>query len=747
MALSAPHSDYTSALASGMKENWLVQIYRVDSPSVSNSNFLGLSFQDVTITADAGGSARSWAFYGVITNKPTIRENYSIENSVVATSNVKLNLANFTYSSNPVSEELFGGSNKYVNHTVKIYSVLGSSTRLDRSLQIYEGKLEQVSHSLDKVVLDVVAYRPYHDITIPNVASPKKKFFPVVYGNFTKETSTDSSPAFIGDGVFFPSPVESATAGKVTTLVHQSLDNSSGKETSLHYFEKNATSEGNELFASLDSIPSASVTLGDGNALKTNIDLKREFKARPNSVIDEEERDKFANYASMIDGDTSTYGGYTEESASGAGAFSATVSNSVSHQVNFELPSYDHELTSMTVTYKLQLVSVVLTMVGGANAMTWSIKVLDRTGTDNDYAEEYSGTEVAFNDTTASFFTVTKTVGDQVPDKIEMQVEVAVTNTTSPNAGTVSLANFELRIYDVAYAPKLIVPISTSATDKGIAANQAIRDIEKLYCAADGFTQGWYGGNASTLIQEPQDIIRDMLTRYAGFEASVAKIDSTSFTSITTNRDGWNMRLWQLEPEPLKKILDKVAYEGACPWHIRADGTLKYIAIANSPSADHTLDKNDFSDLDISHTPVRQLKTSMTIFSEKHPAEGRYFATSGAINNSTPRTNWFEDSSYVNKMQVDLDYLVANIGAAYGGNKNDDFVDWYGNFFGDVKMTISLNVINPAFYYMEVGDIVMFHNATMSPVKAFASEWTNLKFVITSISRSVGNLKVDLYEV
>jgi len=743
MALSA-HSDYTNALVTGMKETWVFQLYYADDPTVSNTSFLGVAFTDVTITADAGGSARSWAFAGAVLNAPSIREKLDLKKSRVTTGSFNLELANYTHSSNPVSEELFGGSNKYINHLVRVYSVLGSSVRLDRSLHIFTGRVEQISHTTDKVKIQIISHRPYDLIDVPNVESPKNKYFPVVYGDYTKETSTDSAPAFIGDGVFFPSPVESATAGKVTTLVHQSLDNSSGKETSLHYFEKNATSEGNELFASLDSIPSASVAIGNGNALKTNIDLKREFKARPNSVIDEEERDKFGNYANMIDGDTSVYATYTEESASGGGSLSASVETIATHQVHFELPSYDHELSSMTVTYKLQLVSVTTSMAGGANAMTWSIVVNDKTGeVDDDTAITYSGSDAAFSDTTATFYTVTKSAADQVPDKIEMEVVSTITNTTNPNAGTVSLTNFELRIYDVAYAPKLIIPISTTAaTDKGIAANQAIRDIDVLYCAADGFTQGWSGGNSSTLVLEPQDIIRDMLDRYAGQDST----DSTSFDTMTTNRDGWNMRLWSLEPTDLKSVLDKVAYEGACPWHFRADGKLRYITIANSPSANHTLDKNDFDNLTISHTPVRSLKTSYQVFSETHPAERRYLTASAEINNATPRTNYFAASSYENKQKVNLDYLVANVGAAFGGDKNDDWVDWYGHFFGDVKMMIGLNVVNPAYYVMEIGDIVAFNNSAM-PVKAFASAWTSLKFVIINIKRSVGRLSIQLYEV
>ena len=738
------HADYTNALATGMKENWLVQLYYEDAPATASNNFLGLSFQDVTITKNAAGGAEDWDFHGAIVNAPTISETLNLERSSVSTSTMRIQLANFTYSSNPVSEELFGGSNKYINRPVKVWSVLGSSVRLDRCFNIYTGRLQQISHDDQGVSLDIISFRPWADIKIPNVASPKNNYFPVIYGNYTKETSTDASPAFIGDGVMWPTIVESATAGKVTTLVHQSLDNSSGKETSLHYFEKNATSEGNELFASLNSIPSASVAIGNGNALKTNIDLKREFKARPNSVIDEEERDKFGNYANMIDGDTSVYATYTEESASGGGSLSASVETIATHQVHFELPSYDHELSSMTVTYKLQLVSVTTSMAGGANAMTWSIVVNDKTGeVDDDTAITYSGSDAAFSDTTATFYTVTKSAADQVPDKIEMEVVSTITNTTNPNAGTVSLTNFELRIYDVAYAPKLIIPISTTAaTDKGIAANQAIRDIDVLYCAADGFTQGWSGGNSSTLVLEPQDIIRDMLDRYAGQDST----DSTSFDTMTTNRDGWNMRLWSLEPTDLKSVLDKVAYEGACPWHFRADGKLRYITIANSPSANHTLDKNDFDNLTISHTPVRSLKTSYQVFSETHPAERRYLTASAEINNATPRTNYFAASSYENKQKVNLDYLVANVGAAFGGDKNDDWVDWYGSFFGDVKMMISMNVVNPVYYVMEIGDIVAFTNSAM-PVKAFASAWTNLKFVVTNIKRSVGRLSIQLYEV
>ena len=733
MALSAPHSNYTNALVTGLKENWAVQLYYANSPAVTSTSFLGISFSDVTITHDAGGNALDpdWSFSGVITNKPTIRETYSIESSKVSTSNVRLDLANFTHSSNPVSEELFGGSNKYINHTVRIYSVLDSIVRLDQSLQIYEGKLEQVTHNLNKVSLQIVAHRPYTDITVPNVISARNNFFPVVYGDYTNETSTNSSPQLIESAVVHPLPVEKISLKEFVVLAPQNVT-----ARTLHFHEGNA-----DLFCPVDDTPSATTAYGDGYSLETDVDLHRSFHARPLSAINEEEYGDYDNVANMIDTDAATYG-HLDEDALGNLAARTTTEGSTNQvtftkDLHFELPQLDHEIQSLKHRYRISLNA--RTFIAEDGASTNATITLQDKSIETDTIVQFTHSS---STTSATNYDVTKTYTGQMPDKMKLSIVVTFNNGNGTGAGTVSLTDLDIRIYDVLYIVELKIPIED--TSKASSANQLLNSVPVLYSGADGFTQGWENGNTSTLVLEPQDIIRDMLDRYTGFDNT----DSTSFSTATTNRDGWNMRLWQLEPTSLKGILDRVAYEGACPWHIRADGTLRYITIANDPStANHTLDKNDFSSINISHTPVRQLKTSMKVFSELHPAKKRYITASSEINNSTPRTNWFEGSSFVNKSQVSLNYLVANIGAAYGGNKNDDFVDWYGHFFGDVKMMISINVVNPAFYYMEVGDIVAFTNGSMSPVKAFASAWTSLRFVITSISRSVGDIKVDLYEV
>lgn len=712
-----------------MKENWLVQLYYEDAPAVASNNFLGISFQDVTITKNSDGGTEDWDFHGVIVNTPAISETYNIEKSLVNTSTLGLELANFTYSSNPVSEELFGGSNKYINRPVKVWSVLGSSVRLDRCFNIYTGRLQQISHDDQGVKLDIISYRPWADIKVPNVASPKNKYFPVVYGDYTNETSTVGSPQIIESAVVHPLPVEKISNGEFVVLAPQNIT-----ARTLHFHEKNA-----DLFCPVDDTPSGTTAYGDGYALETDVDLERSFHARPLSAINEEEYSAYDNVANMIDSDAATYG-HLDEDALGDTAARTTTAGSTNQvtftkDLHFEAPQLDHEIQSLKVRYRISLNA--RTFIAEDGASTNATITLQDKSIETDTIVQFTHSS---STTSATNYDVTKTHTGQMPDKIKLSIVVTFNNAEASGAGTVTLTDLDIRIYDIIYLVQLKIP--TADTDKASSANQLVNSIPMLYSGADGFTQGWSGGNTSTLVLEPQDIIRDLLDRYTGLDST----DSTSFNTMTTNRDGWNMRLWSTEPTDLKSILDKVAYEGACPWHIKSDGKLRYITIANSPSANHTLDKNDFDSYGISHTPVRSLKTSYKIFSELHPAEGRYSTASSEINNSTPRTNFFAGSSFENKTKINLNYLVANIGGAFGGNKNDDFIDWYGHFFGDVKMMISMNVINPAFYVMEIGDIVAFDNNAM-PVKAFASAWTNLKFVITSLKRSSGRLDIQLYEV
>tara|TARA_R100000458_G_C8273435_1_gene248327 strand:- start:802 stop:3039 length:2238 start_codon:yes stop_codon:yes gene_type:complete len=745
MALTL-HSNYSNALGNEILENWLFLFYYVDSPSSTNTSFLGLSYKDITITHDAGGSSVSQAFSGVVLNTATIRQSWNPATSKVTTSNLSVDIANFTHSSNPVSEELFGGSNKYINRAVRIYSVVGTSTRLDQSLQIFEGTLESITHNVDKLSLQLLSARPFDGIEIPNKVSNRGKFFPVVYGNYTPETSTNSSAQEILSAVVYPAPVDEISGSKFNVLVH---DNISGDRT-VHYHETNGSTANKELFAPLEDIPSATIASGDAHKVQTNIDLDRTFIARPLAVINEEDFSDFTNTSNMIDGDVSTSGGLAEESvANSSGDLTTSTSVSVTKKLNFELPKFDHELTELKTRFRVGLSAVDTTIDASADSLSYSIVLTDLTSTDDDTIVTFSGTQSrsgsgAENATTSAVSTATytevKTIGDQIPDKIELQVTVNLENTTTADAGNVLITNFLLSIFEVTFIARCKIPTSTSASNKGIASNEALKNIEKFYIGADGFSQGYSGG--SGVCNTPSEIIRDAVDRFADFDNT----DSTSFTTMNNDRADFEMRVWLTEQVSLKAFLDKLAYEGCCPYYIRGDGKLGFVHVADSPSTAHTLDKNDFTSINISHTTPSELITGVRVYSNRSPVDNRHLTFTSNILNSTPRTNYFGGSSIKNIRQIKLDYLVDAIGSAFGGNTNDDFIDYYGKFYGDVKTKITCEVINPAFYSMELGDIVAFNNSAM-PVNAFATAWTSLKFTITSLSRSVGKLNIELLEL
>jgi len=155
---------------SGMRENWLVQVFKTDE-----SAFQAYSFFDQTIN--------SIAYNGIILNNPTIRESIDIFNSRSRISNLSITLNN---SSNEAETLLFG-SNYYLNGDVKIFSNLQSGTiaNFNNIPQIYFGRLESLTHDDVSVTLSIVAKRPWDNVVIPNQYSTNNNIGPVVYGDYS----------------------------------------------------------------------------------------------------------------------------------------------------------------------------------------------------------------------------------------------------------------------------------------------------------------------------------------------------------------------------------------------------------------------------------------------------------------------------------------------------------------------------------------------------------------------------------
>ena len=135
--------------ASGMRENWLVQVFKTDE-----SAFQAYSFFDQTVN--------SVAYSGIILNNPSIRESINLFDSRSSLSNVTIEIDN----SGNESENLLFGSNYYLNGDVKIFSNLESGTvsNFDNIPQIYFGRLESITHNDRSISLNIVAKRPWENI-------------------------------------------------------------------------------------------------------------------------------------------------------------------------------------------------------------------------------------------------------------------------------------------------------------------------------------------------------------------------------------------------------------------------------------------------------------------------------------------------------------------------------------------------------------------------------------------------------
>ena len=98
MALSEPHADYTSALVSGAKEDYLVKLgwYDTDGPSTGT----------IGISMSSTATINSIAYTPCLTKPPTIRESISLEDYTSSLGNVTIECVDF-----PTTVSTFGLSN------------------------------------------------------------------------------------------------------------------------------------------------------------------------------------------------------------------------------------------------------------------------------------------------------------------------------------------------------------------------------------------------------------------------------------------------------------------------------------------------------------------------------------------------------------------------------------------------------------------------------------------------------------
>ena len=696
-----------------------------DNAQLFWNNYLALSIDDTTYNAVQ--------YISAILSRPKIRESINLSNSTSKTSNISLSVADYEYEGSPVSQEFFGGTHKYINQDVKVFSQINSDT----PTQIGTFRLIDISTDGFKLNLSLVSHRPWDFISIPQTRTTgTNRFFPVAYGSYDSTTdSTISSPDFCNNKDLFPVPIDNfGTFGCVTLHPHPNTVS----DAKVFYYEKHL-----DKFIPIytTSYRMNTVAYEGGFASQVNSVLTRALKFRPTAVgLDNE----FTEASNTFDGSISTNDFASEDSGDINLQIGVIENATITKSLTLSLPMLDGKCNIFK-----QRINAETSITASGNIIGASAKIKDQTYSRNSFVSslESSLTSAGTDTVTQTYTSVIDayTESGDLPEKTEFQLvtEGSVASGTSIVRGT-------CKVWDV----------ECHAQMEADAAFKKNFKIENLYSGADGLSRSWSSGACD----EIQEAHLDLLMRFAG----LTQADGTAITDPTDDsqvsgygaldsaRTDWDIRYWTLKEVPLKKVLDRMAFEGCFIYRYKRDGTPEYIHIPNSPSTEHTLSKDDISNIQVSITPFSEIVTKRNISYKKHPAEDRYIETETIIDSTNnPRQKWgLKDKENIE--EVNLDMLVNKIGDTDSDgnigdeNPNNSFAAYYNNIFGDVKVMVSCSISNSNYLSIEVGDIIEFDENNMHPQTPMghnSATWNNLQMMVISTDRGVGTMSITAREI
>ena len=407
------------------------------------------------------------------------------------------------------------------------------------------------------------------------------------------------------------------------------------------------------------------------------------------------------------------------QSSTATGITETNVSNAYdSNTSTFATFAYSETISTGQDRYHVQRFTIPETEEGTEIVLTYRIASTPtlEAGIDN-----ITGTAHTANTGSDQTLTLVTTTDHTTVDlKIRYQTEEA--EDTSGGAAAVNLNVYELSVSNIKNDEKL----------------------KQVYVAQDGYPSNSSWSGNSNVLTELHEFHRDICHRFLGLTATPdgwSDLDSAK---------AWQGRLWENKAKPVKRILDKLAFEGGFCYTFSAAGTLKYIFAKDSySSANHTLDKNDLTNVEVSHTPISNMVMDMTVNYNKHPAKNEY-RSQVTDNDSTLRTN-YNIAAGEQKHTFNLDYLTTGQGSdldCSGSDPNDGFMDYYGSLRVSPRIIVKARIVNPAKFTMELGDICTF--SSMPTAKAFNKSWTDNAtkyYMITSITRASGQLDCEFINI
>ena len=667
-----------------------------DNAIVYWNNFVPLSFANVR---DKG-----LLYHGVIPNQPRIRESINLQKSIAKTSNVSIQLHDFTYKGNKLSEDLFGTSNDYINREMRLLSKIND----DDAFQIGTFRLNDIKLQDEVLTLQFNTHRPFDDVQFPQEKTTSTNIYvPYVVGDYDENDSSFNSPAFC-DTNLYPVPVHSVDEERIRTIMPRSYNSGSGSQINIHH--------GEDVFLPLQAqagaATDATTTVENVNALETPTDRRaagRVFALESRNRVGT--NTEFDNTHLAFDRDIDT-------------AASVSVVGTTNYAIAFtSIPERwaTHRLFNIRIRHKYSQNATLNVFV-------------------------YEGTTL-YASAAITFTANTYRADNVAPGTIKQlgkQWTIVYQKPTGSD-GTLSVGSIKLDI-DTAF--------DTSDQDE----LKKLGDIKYFYSGGNGLKDAWSDTAAMTEIHE---VHRDLLVRYTDIGTATPE----GYSDLDSAKD-WRIRYWQLEQKPLSSVLERLQYEGGFIFRYKYNGSPQYIYVEDSySSTDVTFSKDDINNVQLEVTKLSDLMTKQEISYRKHPADSRYITTVVSSNDS--KRNRYNIGSNENRQSVNLDMYVGtttsnnDIPASPSSNPNDDFYSYYDYISGDVKLLITFDIVNPAKWVttndtsnplepLEVGSIIDFNNDNMFPETPFginSSSWSGIKFIITDFTREIGKVKIKARQI
>ena len=745
-----------------IKENWLFKLAN------NNSGFLFLSFADVLDSSNY--------YRGVILNRPTISETISLTNSTASTSGISITIPDFDYNGDPVSKELFGGTNEYINRECTIHSKINEDT----PVKIGSFRVISIDTNGNRISIKMNSHRPWDLITLPNVKTTDRKMLvPIAYGDYTKNSaSTVASPKYVSSLTSYAyRPVEYNKLSDGFSIYPTSK---SGSDSELAVYNEQF-----DVFIPTTDAQGSTVSTDNANHAKIESTAQHIFKVSPNSItnITVDGGVTVSNLTNVFDEDDSTFASFTA-------SFNSAQLLQTSYYLNIDTPEEDQNFKKLQTSSggDIELTSDI-------NSSTTSVPIDDASdlfvGSVIKLKEEIMVVESISSNTltvTRGAFNTTAISHDEDDDiftttnfnilSFKYQLDVIAAGGGSKFGIVVGNenANFQslnLQANVSANTVKIPFPSSTkrivlallftgdgsvplSGTfkvfDVSVTASRSFKKPPKtLYVASDGDTHS-ITGLSGTAITSINNIHLALLNRFSGLDvATNPATNIDGFSALETDRSDWGARLYFTKEQSFKKILEKLQFEGCFIYRLKqGDSTQpQYIHIKDSYSSGEitTLSKNDISNVSLSHTSVSDLITKFIVNYQKHPATDEY-RSQETFEVSSDRTK-YNIGSLENIKTFNLDYLVEQNDVQEQTNPNDSFINYYHNLLGTPKLIIGFTIVHPKYYDLEVGSIINFDNTNMYPSIPFgvSNGWSDLKFMITKTGRTIGKISVTARQI